>query len=111
MTSISVLTTEIGDFVGEQDEMEKPAKQWQVAAIQKDIHDLNTKMDQLLQASNSYVTQQDLEDHSKESNKYITNQVALIRAKYDPIYKLFWALITAVAIESAVLVLQIVSSK
>lgn len=95
-----------GGTVGEQDEMEKPAKQWQVADIQKDIHQLDKKMDQLLETANSYVTRHELEESGKTSINFVTEQIVLLKAKYDPIYKLFWALITAVVIETAVLVLQ-----
>lgn len=92
--------------MGEQDEMEKAAKQWQVADIQKDLKALDGKMDQLLVASKSYVTNQQLKDSEVAQQKLVNDSLTVIRTKYDPIYRMFWALMTGVVIETAVLVLQ-----
>lgn len=89
-----------------QDEMEKPAKQWQVADIQKDLKILDGKMDQLLITSKAYVTDQQLKDSEVAQQKLLNESLVVIRTKYDPIYKMFWALMTGVVIETAVLVLQ-----
>lgn len=92
--------------MGAQEDMEKPAKQWQVADIQKDLKILDGKIDQLLDTSKSYVTDKQLQDSELAQQKFITDQIMIIRTKYDPIYKMFWALLTAIVIETVVLVLQ-----
>lgn len=97
--------------MGIQDEMEKPAKQWQVADIQKDTKALNRKMDQLLDTSKSYVTIQQLSSSQLEQQRFVTEQITVVRTKYDPIYRMFWALMTGVVLETAVLVLQFVWNK
>lgn len=92
--------------MGVQDEMEKPAKQWQVADMQKDLKTLNGKMDQLLITSKAYITVQQLKDSEVAQQKLLNESLTVIRTKYDPIYRMFWALMTGVVIETAVLVLQ-----
>lgn len=94
--------------MGTQEDMEKPAKQWQVADIQKDLKTLNGKIDQLLDTSKSYVTTQQLKDSELAQQKFVTEQVIVIKTKYDPIYRMFWALMTGVVVETAVIVLQFV---
>lgn len=89
------------------EEDEKPAKRYQINAIQKELKGINTKLDQILEAQKNYVTHTELESTEKLLKDYTDEKFNTVETKYGPIYKLFWALISAVCIEAALLAFQL----
>lgn len=77
------------------EEMEQPAKQYQIEAVTVQLNSVNLKLDQLLLGQKDYVTHTQLEEAKKQ-----------IEEKYGPIYKLFWVFITAIVIEGALIAFQ-----
>lgn len=91
------------------DEMEQPAKQWQVKSVQEELERVNDKLDTILDVTKHYVTQGQLDAIAKDNRDYTDNKVTILEGKYGPIYKLFWALIVAIVVEAAVAVFILVS--
>ena len=93
------------------EEMEQPAKQWQMAAVQTELKGVNEKLDTLIEAARGYAAHADVEMAAKESRAYTDQKVkelkAVTEAKYDPFVKLTWALITAICIAIATSVVAI----
>jgi hypothetical protein len=89
------------------EEMEQPAKQWQVEAVNVQLKEVSHKLDQLLQSQKDYVTHSQLEETSKQHREYTDDKVRVLETKYGPIYRLFWALMTAICIEAALIAFQI----
>lgn len=81
-------------------EMEQPAKQYQIEAIHVQLKSANDKLDNLLQIQNDYVTHPQLQESERKQKEYVDT-------KYGPIYKLFWAALTALVVASALIVLQL----
>lgn len=88
------------------EEMEQPAKQWQVEAVTVQLNSVNLKLDQLLQSQKDYVTHSQLDEHTKQQAEYTDSKIKVIETKYDPITKLFWALVTAICIEGGLIGFQ-----
>lgn len=88
-------------------EMEQPAKQWQMEAINTEMKAVNVKLDNLLSTQNGYASQSQLKEIEDKSKAYTDSQLNVLKAKYDPLYKLFWALMTAVLVQAAFLVYQL----
>lgn len=93
------------------EEMEQPAKQWQMEAINTEIKSVNVKLDNLLSAQNGYVSQVQLEETEKTAKEYTDNQLSVLKAKYDPLYKLFWSLLAAVLAQVGFLIYQLVFNR
>lgn len=89
------------------DEAEQPAKQWQVNDINKQLTAMNKKIDKLLDVQSGFVTHTEASEMIKVEREFQEGKHAELRAKYDPIVKLFWTLIGAVVVEMALIVLQI----
>lgn len=85
------------------EQMEQPAKQWQMVAVEKELKEINIKLDRFINTAEGYASRAELELVKKEMREYVEDKVkeakGIIDAKYDPIYKLFWAIITAVILE------------
>lgn len=90
-----------------QEEMEQPAKQWQMEAINTEMKSVNSKLDNLLNAQNGYATQSQLEDIEKAAKKYTDDEIAKLKAKYDLPYKLIWAALTAAVVQTIYLAYQL----
>lgn len=88
------------------EEMEQPAKRWQVQAIQDQVQTANKKLDVLI--AKDYITPKELIESEKKLIDFVNGKIEVIETKYSPIYKLFWALMTAIVIESGLLVFQLV---
>lgn len=90
------------------EEMEQPAKQWQMEALNTELKEVNSKLDNIMRSQNSYVSQAQLKEVERKTKEYADNKVSVLRAKYDPLYRLFWALVTAVAVQAIFLAYQLV---
>lgn len=91
------------------DEMEQAAKQWQVKGVQDELKQVNDKLDAILDNTKNHVTQNQLDTVTQDYKSYTDSKITILEGKYGPIHKLFWALITAVVIESMVAVFILVS--
>lgn len=77
------------------DEMERPAKQYQIDAVNVQLTMVNEKLDQILEGQKAYVTHKEFLAYKKQ-----------IDEKYGPIYKLFWLFIAALLIEGGLIAFQ-----
>ena len=84
-------------------EMEQPAKQWQIADMQKELQMVNNKLDTLIEAAKVYVSQEQLNKTLAEAKDYTDDKQRLVEERYGPIYKLFWAAITAIVVQAGLI--------
>ena len=89
------------------DEMEQPAKQWQMAAIQAELKVISGQITQLLDTATNYATHKDVQEATERQQAYTDEKYNVLEAKIGPIVKLFWTLVTALVITTATVVVQI----
>lgn len=82
------------------EEMEQPAKIYHIDAVMRQLDLVDKKVDQILDGQKDYVIHAQLEEAEKRMREYVDT-------KYGPIYKLFWAVLTALIVASALIMLQL----
>lgn len=89
------------------EEMEQPAKQWQVEAVNVQLKamdaNINSKMDQLLKGSEAYATKEELLEVKKDAREYTDAKFKEVA----PFIKIFWAVITAVIVAAVLMYFQL----
>ena len=68
------------------DEMEKPAKRWEVSAITKDLANISEKLDKM---DSKIITRQDLDDKLHAMSDRFQGEISSIHAKYGPLLKTY----------------------